>query len=463
MKYSMKLRLIVSYVALSLFLICSLLIVSNHMFQKHFESYIKGVQEQKNASIATQVLDEFITHGQPSGEFLHALGQRALDDGIIFMVSDKFGGELFCMSNAANTESETMLDAMKETMSNRFPGWQGEYQEVLYGLAKNGVNYGNVTLGFYGPYYYTSQDIHFIDLLNRIIQYIAVAFSLIAAAIGYYMATRIAKPVREVTKKAEQIELGNFSQRIDTVTNTAELDSLIASVNRLASTLEAEQIAKKRMANDYAHEFKTPLTTLQSNLEGMIDGILECSPQRLESCRVEILRLSRMVSEIDKIATLEKTPRTVQKEPFDCKRLIEQLIVNFDQERKAKQINLHATLAPVELVGDRDKISQVFINLLSNAIKYTDPEGSIWITLAEENQHIHLSVRDSGMGIGAEDVPYIFDNLYRTDKSRARQTGGSGVGLSVVKAIVAAHGGTVSVTSTPGQGSEFTVSLPKNF
>ncbi len=460
MKTSLKIKLIMSYALLSLILVFSLLFVSNIMLEKQFNKYVIEKQEQKNLDIVNSVLSKFQEGKFPNSDYLLSIGQNALNEGIILMVNGKDGREVFCMSCLDNMGCENMLNAMENTMRRRYPDFDGEYTEKIYPLSKDGVDYGTVKLGFYGPFYYNDADIKFMEVLNTLFVEGALVFFVIAVVVGFFMANRISKPINAVTVKTREIEKGNYSHRIAFHSNTTEIDSLIDSVNALAATLELQQALKKRMARDYAHEFRTPLAAIQSNLEGIIDGVFEPSNERIESIRQEILRLSRMVSEIDKIAELQ-SETVLKKEHFNFCELLKQNLSTFESELKEKGIRLSLQAEPCEIYGDRDKISSVIINLISNAVKYTDKGGKIDVSVKGEKDSIIFSVADNGVGISEADLPHIFEHLYRSDISRARNTGGSGIGLSVVKAFVTAHGGSIEVSSEPDKGSVFTVILKK--
>lgn len=283
---------------------------------------------------------------------------------------------------------------------------------------------------------------------------------IIAFGMSVLFATRISNPLKLLNAKTKEIASGNYGDKIVYHTNIVEADDLIDSVNALASTLEAQQVVKKQMARDYAHEFRTPLAAIQSNLEGIIDGVFEPTNERVESIRQEILRLSRMVSEIDKIVEIEKSDASLQKEEFDLRELLQQIILSFENEAVSKNILLQLQAEPCKIIADRDKISQVVINLLSNALKYTD-KGQVVITLKSYRDVACFSIADTGIGISDDDLPYIFEHLYRSDKSRTRNTGGAGIGLAVAKSIVNAHGGKIEVVSERSKGSEFIVTLKK--
>ncbi|MFV0518203.1 MAG: sensor histidine kinase [Aminipila sp.] len=289
---------------------------------------------------------------------------------------------------------------------------------------------------------------------------ISLIVLLIALGMSVLFATRISDPLKLLDAKTKEIANGNYGDKIVHHTNIIEADALIDSVNALASTLEAQQKVKKQMAKDYAHEFRTPLAAIQSNLEGIIDGVFAPTNERIESIRQEILRLSRMVSEIDKIVEIEKSDDSLKKEEFDLQELLQQTALFFENEASAKNIVLRLKVEPCKIVADRDKISQVVINLLSNALKYTD-EGQVVITLKAYSDVACFSIADTGIGISDDDLPYIFEHLYRSDKSRTRDTGGAGIGLAVVQSIVHAHGGKIEVISELSKGSEFIVTLKK--
>lgn len=461
MKLSLKIQLLISYGLMALFLIGSLLLVSNYMLEHHFQSYIQQKQEQINQNLVASVLDEFVSHGEASNTFLNKLGQDALKDGIMLMVNDKTGKQLYCADCEHKESCDMMAGMMRDTMRTRYADWEGEYTEKEYPLEQNGQNYGTVRLGYYGPFFFSEADLQFIGMLNTLSVVTASVLFAVALALGAFLAVRIAKPIKYVIDRTHEIEKNQYSERIDFVSGTKEMDQLIGSVNTLANTLEMQQQIKKRMAGDYAHEFRTPLASLQSNLEGMIDGIFEATPERLESCRAEVLRLARMTTQIDRLVELENSNLLLNKEAFDFSALLAQSAMPFEKELHDKQITLELNTPECNIYADRDKISQVMANLLSNAVKYTNEGGHIRASVEDHGDFVKFILSDNGDGIEAADLPYIFEYLYRTDRSRARGTGGSGIGLSVVKAIVSAHKGQIEVASEFGVGSRFIVTISK--
>lgn len=242
--------------------------------------------------------------------------------------------------------------------------------------------------------------------------------------------------------------------------STREIGALIQSINQLAATLEQQESLRKQLTADVAHELRTPLTTVLTHVEALIEGIWEPTTERLQSCYDEVARISKLVADLENLAKVEEGNARLDKSSVDLLDLANKMFGNFEIEMGNKKIR-HTVVGNCSAVlADKDRISQVMMNLISNAVKYTPEGGDIRILLADEENKVTFSVEDNGPGILPEDIPFIFERFYRGDKSRNRMTGGSGIGLAIVKSIINAHGGTVRVESNPNQGSRFTVVLP---
>ena len=459
---SLKIKLAISYLLLSLFLVGALLITANYFLEEEFQSYIMESQEQKNLNYVDLVAEVMSQDGEIlSEEILLHIGHTALQDGMVLMVNDVSHQELFCISTANSVIYDTMLESMQSQMESIYPGFKGEYVEKNYEVMKSGTKVATVTLGYYGPFYYNDADVQFLQVLNRVFLIVAIIFLILAIAFGFFMAEKIAGPIRRVIHKTKEIEDGNYENRLEFKSKTREIDQLIHSVNSLAETLHAQQNQKKRLAKDYAHELRTPLTTIQSNLEAMIDKIWEPTPERMESCREEVVRLTRMISEIEKIDRIESDTLQLKKTEFDLDELIQQVLITFQPEINAKKLSANMELAACKVWADQDKIKQVLINLVSNAVKYSKEGGSLEISIAREGNMAKFMIKDTGIGISKEDLPHIFEHLYRADKSRNRSTGGSGIGLAIASAIIEAHGGKIYAESVEGVGSLFFFTIPR--
>jgi signal transduction histidine kinase len=282
-----------------------------------------------------------------------------------------------------------------------------------------------------------------------------------ALLLGAIMSKRISRPISKAIQAASEISKGNFKQRIEEKSSTKEINQLTDTVNGLADSLEKQKNLRKTMAADVSHELRTPLASLQSSLEAMIDGIWQPSNERLESCHEEILRINRLVGDLEKLEKTEAENAVLNISEFDISDLTAHIIHNFETDFYKKGVTLNFTGEAVLVSADRDKISQVIINLVSNALKYTTEDGRVDVKIEGTERSVEIIVTDNGNGIPQEDLPNIFERFYRADKSRNRLTGGSGLGLTITKAVVEAHKGKISVSSELNKGTIFTVKLPK--
>jgi signal transduction histidine kinase len=193
----------------------------------------------------------------------------------------------------------------------------------------------------------------------------------------------------------------------------------------------------------------------------MIDGIIAPDEQRLAGCQEEIQRLIGIVRQLQELYVLENNPLELSKERFDCSLLAEQICHEFESAAREKRITLERrTPAPVPVYGDKARIKQSLVNLIANAISYSGEGGTVTIACEQTGNAVRISVADTGRGIPPEDLPHVFERFYRVDKSRNKLTGGMGIGLSITKAIVEAHGGTIAAESEAGQGAVFILTLP---
>ena len=193
----------------------------------------------------------------------------------------------------------------------------------------------------------------------------------------------------------------------------------------------------------------------------MIEGIWEATPERLQSCQEEIKRLRSLVADLQRLANIEDGNLKLSKTRVDLQEIAQTAVRNLESEGMKKQISLSVSGSPAYADADRERIIQVAMNLLSNALRYTPQNGHIEVETLETEAESILRVKDNGIGIPEQELPYIFERFYRTDKSRNRKTGGTGIGLTIAKSIVESHGGKITVESTVGEGSSFTVLLPK--
>ena len=340
-------------------------------------------------------------------------------------------------------------------------GTAGAFVTQEYTLTQNGQTVGSVSIRFYGPFFLNESDVVFLDALNLLLMVIGIASLLLSFVVGGLLARRIARPITKTAEIAKQIAAGHYDIHFEGQTRTRELNNLISTLNYLADALAKQENLRKQLTADVAHELRTPLTTLGSHLEAMIEGVWQPTPERLRSCHEEIIRLGKLVFDLERLERAESVDPKLDKAPVDILLLVHSVCGNFDAELANKNLQLTIDGAASVISVDKDAMSRVITNLVSNAVKYTPQGGQILITIHESVNDVVFVVEDNGPGIPESELPFIFERLYRADKSRNRSTGGAGIGLAIVKSIVVAHGGSVKAENRPELGSRFIVILPK--
>ncbi len=464
MKIKLKHKLIFGYTTLILILIVILAVTSSNVFIKNFNEYVNHNREKEIEYILNQVTTIFVVEEEPSYEDFYDLGVAALDKGLILMVNIDLSNQLICMSDVFPNESSEMLLKMEETLESVYPHFQGEYKEEQYVIENDGVYYGYVTIAYYGPLYYTEFDALFLKAVKNTILLTGLIFFIISGVVVYFLATKLSEPISKVSKRAEEIGMGNYKESIKIQSSTEEIQNLINSINTLGKNLDNQQQIKKQMSVNYTHELRTPITCVLTTIEGMKDGVFEITDERLESLYSEVERISKMVAGVDKLVETSVDEIVLQKENFDIKCLIENCVNSFESLYENKNIKLvfkKSEITDCTINADKEKIKSLVGNLLSNAFKYTDNSGKVEITLEAIKNKFIIKVLDNGIGIEEEEQELIFEQLYRVEKSRVREVEGFGIGLSICKNIVLAHKGTISVKSKLGVGSEFIVEIPK--
>lgn len=288
---------------------------------------------------------------------------------------------------------------------------------------------------------------------------ISIVFAAIA---GIILAGKISVPVKAATRAAKDIARGNYNNRINTDICTMELSELGNAVNHMAESLDNQEMLRRRLTSDVAHELRTPVANVSSNIEAIIEGVLEPTNERLSSCYNELERITGIITELEKLRQIEGENMILHIGHVDIYELAKEVKLIFENEMSKKNIRCDIIGEHIDVCVDKDKMSQVLNNPISNAVKYTDNYGNIQITVIQENENVVITVEDNGCGIDDNDIQYIFERFYRTDKSRNRSTGGAGIGLTITRAIVQLHGGTIHVESKKGVGSLFKVTIPAN-
>jgi two-component system OmpR family sensor kinase len=287
----------------------------------------------------------------------------------------------------------------------------------------------------------------------------------VAAAVGVvvavWLARRIGKPVADLTQASRAIA-GGLVPSMVSVTGRDEIAELGQAFNRMAVRLAEDEEQRRRLFADIAHELRTPLSVIQGTLEGMLDRVIEPTPERITNLHSQTLLLQRLIKDLRDLSLAQAGHLQLHRQTVDVagvvRETLEALAPLADERGVALRVDFPDGLPPVE--ADPDRLRQIVQNLVENALRHTPHSGEVRLALRAEGTGVHLIVADTGAGISSDDLPHIFEHFYRADRSRARSSGGTGLGLAIVKSLAEAHGGRVTVASAAGAGSTFTVILP---
>lgn len=461
MKKSLRAKLSSTILIIVILTIAIISFLSNYFINRQFTDYIIRQQQLKTQIIQSSLSQQYTQFTNKWNlDYIQAIGMLSLYEGYIIKIYDKDNNVLWDAQAHDMNLCNEIMDDISERMRISYPQLEEEFTSSDYQLMQNGEVIGHVSISYFGPFFFSENEFKFVSSLNTIlvsVGFISLAVSLI---VGYILAKRISKPILKTVDVTKQIADGRYEARLEETSNTRELDMLVNSINYMAVSLETMEKLRKRLTEDVAHELRTPIAILQSYIEAMTEGIWDATPERLQGCYEEVIRIGKLVGDLENLAKLEGDNLKLDKQKIDLFSMIEKTVANLEGEIKDKKIKVEILGEHIEILADYDRIRQVVVNLLSNSIKYSNEDCNITFEMFERSNIAGFTIRDNGMGIPKEELPFIFERFYRADKSRNRATGGSGIGLTIVKSIIQAHGGQITVESTLGEGSMFTVTLP---
>jgi histidine kinase len=294
---------------------------------------------------------------------------------------------------------------------------------------------------------------------------IAAVLALIAGVASAVVLWRIIiTPLQQVAYSTQRIADGRYSERVDVPTESGlAMAKLVISFNQMAAALEQTEQERVALLSNVSHELRTPLTGLRGYVEGMMDGLFAADEETFAWMSQEIERLQRLVNDIQNLSRIEAGQFSLNFQDFELTAVVQRTINQLRPQAQSKDVMLTADPlpTPVNVHADVDRSTQVLINLIGNAIRYTPEGGQIVVFVNTEGHHAHIAVQDNGIGIPAEALPYLFERFYRVDNSRARKSGGSGIGLTIARHLVWAMGGEITVGSQgEKKGSTFSFTLP---
>jgi two-component system sensor histidine kinase BaeS len=302
----------------------------------------------------------------------------------------------------------------------------------------------------------------FREAMSQALVLATFAALLTAVAASIFVTGRVVDPIRRLASASRRLADGHYTERVP-AGGDDELGDLATTFNDMASALEATERRRRELIGDVAHELRTPIATLEGYLEGLLDGVVEPDPATWAKLHGEAGRLRRLVDDLQELSRAEarQIPLAVeQADPAEIVRAaLDRLGPSFAENNLSLSAHVPEHLPRVQ--ADPNRAIQVLSNLLTNALRYTPSSGQVHLTVRATDGAVEFSVRDSGVGIASEDLPRVFERFYRVDKSRSRALGGSGIGLTIARALVEAMGGHIRAESPgSGQGATFSFTLP---
>jgi histidine kinase len=291
----------------------------------------------------------------------------------------------------------------------------------------------------------------------------ALAATIVGLATSILLVREILRPLQQLAASSRRIAGGNYDERV-TAPLTDELREVAQSFNQMAETLAQVEHQRVTLIGNVAHELRTPLAGLEGYLEGLLDGVLPGDPETISAMQHEVRRLRKLVDDLQHLSRVEAGQVTIQPHHFDVVALVNRIVAHLRPQliEQCLQVAIEAPEKEALAYADPDRTAQVLVNLIGNAIRYTPEDGCITIRVRCDPTHVQVVVEDTGIGIPAEALPYLFERFYRVDPSRSRASGGSGIGLTIARHLARAMGGEITAASPGiGKGSVFTLILPR--
>jgi len=498
-KMSLRVQLILSYLGVALGAILVLVVVIAFVVQNYFYSTERDLLHARATFSARDIVELYCEAGN-SWAFL---GTRTWNGPDLFEVVDSNGQTHIVPSTAdiklSNADALVVQQALQQALHGQEV--DGDLQGIVDGEAFSGqyvalpvrfntqldeCNYpifalpvrdngqiiGAMLLAVPQLYPQGFSPNEFLVSVNQAILITSLGVALVVFIFSLMLAHKLTRPLTALTAAAEQMKSGKYGERVTPPTYEDELGRLALTFNAMADTIEAditelhhqEQVRRDLIAN-IAHDLITPLTAIQGLSEALADDVIHEPKARQETAQLigrEVQRLRRLVGDMQQMSSLESEHVRLDLAPLDVHELVDEMLAVIGPECEQAGISLHNQIAPTTplVLADGDRITQVLLNLLDNARRHTPAGGALTVGARVEGKNLAIWVSDTGAGIDPADLPNIFDRFYRADRARSGSTGGSGLGLSIVKAIITAHSGTIHAESTLGEGTCILFTLP---
>ncbi|MGE5628235.1 MAG: ATP-binding protein [Solirubrobacterales bacterium] len=331
----------------------------------------------------------------------------------------------------------------------------GEYITNTLPIKNNDQIVGYIVIGQFQPLLLSETDINFKNSINVYVAVSTLITILFCIIVSIIFSRQFSRPIKTVSETSVDLSQGNYDSKSDIRSNVVEINNLINSINILGERLKHQDTLRKRLISDISHEVRTPLNVLQNNLEAMVDGVFPVTNERLTSLNEEVIRFGKLLSNLNSLKEIEEHKDELNIENIHLDEVLDNVYNDFLINSRNNNVDLKLSYdknRDYSIYGDKDKLRQVFFNILSNSFKFSNPGGMIQVSMDVDKEYVSVTVKDNGIGIKKGDLPYIFERLYRGDKSR-NEIEGSGIGLTIVKELMMQHNAEINVESEEGKGT----------
>ncbi|HEY66317.1 MAG TPA: HAMP domain-containing protein [Caldilineae bacterium] len=446
-----------SFVAVTLAGVALVMVLSGYQASQAFRHYVLQVEAGMEDTLISQLIDHYKRTGSWDGveemfESARVLPGGGRGRGFMY----RGGAKLFL----ADAEGRIVFSGARRPMGEVISSSE---RRLAIPIEVDGQIVGY--LGVVPP----GSGIHlpapaatFLSNLRRAIWQAGLTASLLGIVLGLVLSRVLSAPLARLTAAARAVAAGDLSQRVPE-RGPEEVAELGRAFNQMIEALARAEELRRNLVADVAHELRTPLTVIQGNLRAILDGVFPLEAREIATIYDETRLLSRLVDDLRELAQAEAGQLPLERRPVALDELIDAAVSGFMPVATEQQVSLMADIAPglPSVYVDPDRISQVLRNLIGNALRHTPSGGQVTIRArAESSEFVMVSVEDTGSGIAPEDLPYVFERFWRADRSRARDSGGAGLGLAIARHLVEAHGGRIGVESRAGEGAKFWFTLP---
>lgn len=458
---SINSKLIISFTLIMIVTIITIRFFVNTNFKNSFEKYVDDSNKVEINHLIEFDLKGIYSNDEWDMNLIENLGVDSIRKGITIEIYNKNDQKLWSVFEDEKVLSDTTLSEISKNIKSIEKKKDNYFKEFKVDINNDdGELVGYAYIGHYEFTYYMENDIQFFNAANKIIDIIGIISIGSIIIISIIISKSIANPILKVSKMAKLIGEGNYKKEVSYKSNIREIDDLISSINKLSNELKEQENLRKQLTEDIAHELRTPLTSIRGHLDTIIAGVWQPTNERLISINEEVIRITNLVDKLRKLAKFDKGKNNLNKEIVDLKKYIKSIAYNYEGKALEKNIIIKYKLEDIKALIDKEKFAQVIINILANAIKYNNGNNEIYISSFKKDNNIVISIKDYGVGIAKSEQKNIFERFYRVDKSRGANEKGMGVGLTIAKSIVNAHGGEIKVYSEINKGSEFIITLP---